>query len=193
MKNILLNLILSLYLFSANLFAQETLLINPQEECATDFLHNSLLQTDSLYKAKFNAIQNSIAFEIENSNENISNRRAPLLTVPIVFHVLHLGEPVGTGTNISQQQIHNALKSLNDAYRGIAPYNTSGIDMEIEFCLASQDPSGNPTDGINRVNASGVSDYATNGITTSGSNNQIAIKALSKWSNTNYYNIWIDS
>ncbi len=119
--------------------------------------------------------------------------RAPILRVPVVFHVLHLGEAEGVGTNISKEQIHSALVSLNDAYSNIAPYNSSGVNMEIEFCLATQNIMGNATTGINRVDASGTSDYATNGLTTVGTNNEVAVKALSNWSNIDYYNVWIVS
>ena len=183
MKNIL--QILVFILFPSSLFAQEATNLYQEEKCATDFLHKKLLLNDSVYRSNFNKAQDLIA------KGNIPTPKAPILKIPVVFHVLHLGEAIGTGTNISQEQIHSALQSLNDAYRGASPYNSSGVDMEIEFCLASQDPSGNPTTGINRVNASGTSDYASNGLTTSGTNNEVTIKALSKWSNINYYNIWI--
>jgi len=44
--------------------------------------------------------------------------------------------------------------------------------------------------GIVCYNALGTSDYATNGITTA---NEIPIKALSKFPNSEYYNIWVVS
>lgn len=189
MKNTLqiLFIVLIFNFFWVNVFAQESPILEEKEECATDFLHNRLLQNDPLYQSKFNEFQDLVA------SGNIVAPKAPLLKVPVVFHVLHLGEVEGTGTNISKEQIYSALASLNDAYRGLSPYSSSGVDMEIEFCLASQDPFGNATTGINRVDASGTSDYSTNGITTSGSNNEVTIKALSKWSNTDYYNIWVVS
>ena len=170
-----------------NSLAQDLPALIQEEPCGTDLIHKNLLKNDPLYEARFNQFQEMVL------NGNVYTPKAPLLTIPVVFHVMHLGEAEGTGTNISNEQIYSALASLNDAYRGIAPYNSSGVDMEIEFCLASQDPSGNPTTGINRVDASGTSDYATNGITSSGSNNEVAIKALSKWSNIDYYNIWVVS
>ena len=80
---------------------------------------------------------------------------------------MHTGEPEGTGTNISREQILSALESLNDGFRGNAPFNSSGVDMEINFCLAARDPSGNPTSGINRVDASSITNYSTNGIESS--------------------------
>ena len=184
MKNIVLFLS---FIACSNLFAQENLHLTEPEKCGTDIIHKRLIESNPVYRSNFNRIQNSIA------TGEILQTRATLHTIPVVFHVIHLGEAEGTGTNISTEQLLSSLTSLNDAYAGLAPYSSSGVDMEIQFCLASQDPSGNPTNGINRVDGSATSDYATNGITSAGTNNETTIKALSKWSNTDYYNIWVVS
>ena len=146
------------------------------EKCGIDAIHQRLFNNDPVYKQNFEDIQRQVNLEIAN-NPNPTGNRA-VLTVPVVFHIMHLGETEGSGTNISYEQLLACLASLNDAYRGNAPYNSSGVDMEIEFCLASQDPSGNPTTGVNRINASGTSDYTTNGLTTTGSNNENTIYFL---------------
>jgi len=167
---------------------QHTAPTHPQQEkCLTAILHKRLMNTDPTYK------QNRL--DIERQAHQLSTNppqgRAPLLTIPVVVHIMHLGEAVGVGTNISDEQVYSAIDNLNQAYRNQAPY--TGVDMEIEFCLAARDPSNNPTNGINRIDASGTSDYATNGLTTSGTDNEATIKALSNWGNTNYYNIWVVS
>ena len=166
-------------------------LTSQQEKCGTDVIHKRLYNTDPVYRQNFDDFQRKIRQQIATNPEPEGFRST--LTIPIVFHVMHLGEPEGTGTNISQEQLLSGLSSLNDAYRSLSPYNSSGIDMEIEFCLASQDPSGNTTSGINRIDASGTSDYNTNGLTRTGTDNESTIKGLSKWPNTDYYNIWIVS
>ncbi len=161
---------------------------NLQEECLTDFLHKRQMKNNSDYKAKFESNQKLLYKEAP-----LSRQSSTVLTIPVVFHVMHLGESEGIGTNIPYEQILSSLESMNLAYRGNAPYSSSGVDMQIEFCLAAQDPFGNPTNGVNRINASGTSDYSSNGITTSGSDNEIAVKALSIWPNSDYYNIWVVS
>ncbi len=161
---------------------------NLQEECLTDFLHKRAMKNNSDYRAKFESNQKLLYKEAP-----LSRQSSTVLTIPVVFHVMHLGESEGTGTNIPYEQILSALESMNLAYRGNAPYSSSGVDMQIEFCLAAQDPFGNPTNGVNRINASGTSDYSTNGITISDSDNEVAVKALSIWPNSDYYNIWIVS
>ena len=153
--------------------------INQQEECKTDILFQEQLLNDSAFAQK---IANYKAI-----SKQIGNQKAgTVYTIPIVVHVIHLGEPIGTGTNISDAQIHSAINNLNQAYRNQSPY--TGVDMEIEFCLVSVDPSNNPTSGIDRVDGSGTSDYATNGITNDAgsSMNEGDVKALSNWGNTDY-------
>jgi len=101
--------------------------------------------------------------------------------VPVVFHVVHGGEPIGTFPNILQGQIHAQLTILNQDFSGNA-YNSSNYplnafvnwavnqnipstnldqhgrikiaDFNIQFCLATTDPNGNymPEPGIDRIN-----------------------------------------
>ncbi len=118
----------------------------------------------------------------------------PVYTIPIVFHVIHKGESVGSGTNVSSAQLQSSVDALNRDYRrtsvdgGIAL--GAGPDTEIQFCLASIDPNGNATTGINRINGTSVSGYASNGITSA---NETSVKALSRWDNQYYLNIWVVS
>ena len=128
--------------------------------------------------------------------EILSGDRAtpPVYTIPVVFHVIHKGENVGNGTNISDAQLMSSIDALNRDYRrtnadgGIA--QGAGPDTEIQFCLASVDESGNPHSGINRVNGTSVPGYSGSGITNS---NETAVKDLSRWDNRYYLNIWVVS
>ncbi len=161
-----------------------------QEKCGTMAKHDQLLKTDMAYRKSFT--QSEILTDQEVALKGARNQ-GTVYKVPVVVHILHTGEAIGTGSNISTDQIHSAITSLNNAYRKKAGtiHDGNGADMEIEFCLAQKNPSGNATSGINRVNAtSTISDYATMGVTDA---NEINVKALSKWDNTKYYNIWVVS
>lgn len=91
---------------------------------------------------------------------------AQVLTIPVVVHVLHLGEAVGEGTNISDEQVLSCIENLNHRFRGDVPalalltdqydeYELSLVnDAKIEFCLASRDPDNLPTTGIDRIDCS---------------------------------------
>lgn len=120
-----------------------------------------------------------------------------ITVIPVVVHIIHLGEAEGVGNNISDAQIQSAITQLNNNFRKVTDTHgdADGVDTEIEFCLASIDPNGNATDGINRVNGSSVAGYSTTGVCVSSSctQNDLLIKNLSRWPNTQYYNIWVVS
>lgn len=157
--------------------------VGSHEKCGFNEHHQQLMQTDPNYVQKRLQEENYI----EDYTRHPFSDKA-LKTIPIVVHVIHKGEAVGVGSNISDAQIQSAIDNMNDAYRNMAPY--TGVDTEIEFCLAQRDPNGNPTTGIVRVSGTGVTSYSTQGIINS---NEQAVKALSKWDNTRYYNFWIVS
>ena len=77
--------------------------------------------------------------------ENRPNRSA-VATIPVIVHVVHDGEAIGTGSNISRAQVESQIEVLNEDFRrkfGTPGYNTDpvGADVEIEFCLAAVDRS----------------------------------------------------
>lgn len=190
-KSIILALLVLIALGAGRISAQTNRAAS--EECATAIIHDRLLRTDRDYKARIEAnearIREIIASQQAQKLSGPNQTQATVYTIPVVVHVIHLGEAVGSGTNISDAQIQSAIDNLTDAYRNQSPY--TGVDIEVEFALAQRDPNCNATTGIVRVNGAGVSDYSTNGLTTSGTDNEVTIKALSKWPNTTYYNIWV--
>ncbi|MFD2727306.1 zinc-dependent metalloprotease [Hyunsoonleella rubra] len=158
--------------------------------CGTDFAHKTLLETDEAYRQIFadNELKIRNKIQSKKASKSLSTTQ---YTIPVVVHVIHLGEAVGTGTNISDAQIQSAIDHMNVAYSGSGSYITN---MNIDFVLAKRDGDCNPSTGIERVDGSGTSDYATAGITDdSGSDNEVQIKNLSKYPNDKFYNIWIVS
>ncbi|MEO0898507.1 MAG: M43 family zinc metalloprotease [Bacteroidota bacterium] len=84
-----------------------------------------------------------------------------IYTIPLIIHIVHDGEPVGVGRNISQAQVESQVEVLNEDFRrkqGTLGFNSNavGADVEIEFCLAQVDPDGNPLveAGIERIDRS---------------------------------------
>jgi PKD repeat protein len=191
MNKAILYSLLALVLATGNLSAQQQ--NNTAEKCASAILHNQLMKNDAEYRARFLAneakIQQIIARQQAQKSGGPNQTQATVYTIPVVVHVIHLGESVGSGTNISDAQIQSAIDNLTDAYRNQSPY--TGVDIEVEFALAQRDPNCSATTGINRVNGTSVSGYSTSGLTTGTGGNETTIKALSKWDNTTYYNIWI--
>ncbi len=116
------------------------------------------------------------------------------VTIPVVVHVLHNGESLGSGLNISLAQIQSQIDVLNEDFRRMnsdrsqTPATFSGVaaDVGIEFTLACIDPEGNPTNGIVRQQTS-VNTFIqeTDNIKFNSQGGSDA------WPATNYLNIWI--
>ncbi len=125
------------------------------------------------------------------------------ITIPVVVHILHTGQAVGTGLNISDAQIQSQIDVLNEDFRRLnadrtnTPAEFEGVaaDVEIEFVLACVDPNGNSTTGIVRVQTNVNSftwtpnaDGSTNEIATGV---KFAPEGTPAWPSDRYLNIWV--
>lgn len=115
-------------------------------------------------------------------NENAGNRaQSALFTIPVIIHVIHGGQAVGTYPNLPQAQLVSQIQALNNDFAG-AGFNSGNYpinafsnwamaqnisatsldpggsvkiaDCQVQFCLALYDTLGNllPEPGIDRVN-----------------------------------------
>lgn len=162
-KNLLL---IAVLLGGGSLFAQ------PSANCGSQFLHDvfvkdhpEILQVESLQRAVSSPRMLSTSF-----------------TIPVVFHILQAG---GT-ENISDAQILDALTVLNADFQKLNP-DTIGIEpvfvpvagnASIQFSLATIDPSGNCTNGIDRI-------------FTTLTNHASDCSKLNQWDPGKYLNIWV--
>ena len=160
--------------------------VNAQEvhTCGFDHKHQKRMETDPAYRASVEAFSRLAQAHFK---ENKAQQRSftPVYNIPVVVHVLYKtvsGSDVG---NISTTQIQSAITNLNDAFSGAVGASS---DASITFCLASTDPDGLATTGINRVDLTAFGDYAANGITDA---NEASVKANSTWPSDQYYNVWL--
>ena len=110
------------------------------EECGFDYKRVLLLKDPNYLKLEIES-EMKIA---QYLSQNQSRSSHSIYTIPVVVHVLHLGEAVGTGTNISDAQIQSAITNLNDVYRGQSA--NSPVDFKIDFSLAK----------LNKLDTSGI-------------------------------------
>jgi hypothetical protein len=151
MKKLLLTLAMSLIII-ATVSAQEF-------SCASDLAEQSAMANYPNYTRDR---QSSLLFADHYRNRstfrmlNIGcQRTAATYKIPIVFHVVHLGEAVGMGTNIPDTQIINSLARMNQYW----------TQLGVEFIPAKQDQFGNPIiNGIDRVSGLSVPNYENFGI-----------------------------
>lgn len=112
-----------------------------------------------------------------------------IITIPVVVHIIHNGSNVGVAENIKEGQILSQITVLNQDYRrteGTPGFNDNevGADTGIEFCMAQVDPSGNATNGIDRVNMGQATWDTFDDIDGT-------LKPQTIWDPTQYYNIWV--
>lgn len=113
-----------------------------------------------------------------------------IFRIPVVVHVVHNGQDIGEGPNISEAQVQSQIDVLNEDFRKIENsngFNPNGVDTEIEFYLATEDPNGNTLSepGIHRYDG-GLPVWPTGFLTSVDSQ----LKPATIWDPNRYFNIW---
>src|ERR1700741_3691610 len=119
--------------------------------CATPILTDSYEQWLDKYIQKSNQFANA-------------KKAATVYNIPVIFHIIHNGEPVGSGRNISAAQIYSQMNILNQDFGKTNPdqntwvtqpaFTSVAADCEINFSLANIDTNGLALaePGIERIN-----------------------------------------
>ncbi|MDX2173479.1 MAG: M43 family zinc metalloprotease [Bacteroidota bacterium] len=110
-----------------------------------------LFKTDKTAKKRF---ENLMKEAETSANQNSKVNAVANYTIPVVFHVLHLGG----SENISDAQIYSAMNVLNrdylkqnsDTANIVSQFVNLAAKCNIEFRLATIDPDGKCTNGITR-------------------------------------------
>ena len=155
--------------------------------CGHDEMRRRLIESDPNFlqrEAEYEAeIQQLIRENAEMRDEYI------MVTIPVVFHVLHLGGR----ENISDEQIHDQIDILNRDYtkmnineaipdvdldNAIPHFQDIAADVRMQFALPTIDPYGNCTNGIDRINTVE---------TLRGSDES----KLRPWPRGKYLNVWV--
>ena len=143
--------------------------------CAHDELLQAKLE-DPAYFNKHLAYEKSMRDHLTNGSFGAE----AIYTLPVVVHIVHQNGP----ENIPDAQIFQAIQDLNDAFENVGYYDQgTGVNTEFEFCLATQDPDGNPTNGITR-DVSPLTDMVLE-------TEDIALKNVNRWDPLLYINIWV--
>ena len=123
------------------------------------------------------------------ASNNQSKATDPYITIPVVVHVLW-NDPI---ENISDAQIQSQIDILNEDFRKLNADTLDDLhtfydftaDAGIEFCLASYDPDGNPTNGITRTFTDSISFIGV------GNEKYSASGGIDNWDPESYLNIWV--
>lgn len=121
---------------------------------------------------------------IQNKSTGIKNTSTPSLPaivyIPVVFHIIH-EDPF----SITDAMVQATLDDLNKAFahQGAYGVDTLGEDTRIQFKLAQRTPTGEKSNGINRIK----SFYDTVDVDLEDA----ALKNQIKWDPAKYANIWV--
>lgn len=163
----------------------------------TGTIRCATVENEALLKAKYpdrettEQFENWIAQKITQAKNNAGTQNVnAVITIPVVVHIIHNGDAVGTNENLADVRVFSQIQSLNNDFRrilGTAGYNESevGADTEIEFCLAQQKPDGTASNGIDRVLTSFASFTSRTDVET--------MKTTTQWDPLRYFNIWVVS
>lgn len=157
-----------------------------QRTCGAMEVLAQQLEQDPKRQDKMNRIERATQAFLK---KNAAQRFNGVATIPVVVHVVYNS----SAENISEAQINSQIDILNEDFRRLnsdasntpADFIAKAADIEIEFCLASIDPDGNPTNGITRTST-------TN--TSFGTNDQVKFNSSGgkdAWPAADYLNVWV--
>lgn len=138
-------------------------------------------------------------------NQQNGQAKAASFVIPVIVHVIHGGQNVGSYPNMSQAQVNSQLATLNADFAGTGfnvgnlPSVFSGLvaNTGVSFCFAKFDPNGNclSEPGIDRVDYRKLTGATNPGAATSGNAIRTImdnyIKPATIWNPARYLNIWV--
>lgn len=142
--------------------------------------------------------------EVEKYTANLASGKTQMVnyTIPVIVHIVHFGEAVGTFPNIDSNQVKSQLDVLNNDFAGAGlnvgtvPFAFANLvaNTGIKFCRAKNNPQGGALiePGIHRVDADGS--LWPNPATYTGSIQYYIntfVKPSTAWDPVRYLNIWI--
>lgn len=179
--------------FFTFLFTILCISVYTQEPCGTKAPSE---EWEQLLQTKITEYKNNLATSrIQQTN----------YVIPVIVHILHNGDAVGSNENIPLEQVRKQIEILNDDFRGQgygysnypAPNGWPQIaNTGITFCLAKQTPNGSilVEEGVERINI--ITKGWKNPNIYNTANALMAyfddtIKQNSYWDPSRYLNIWI--
>jgi hypothetical protein len=158
-------------------------LSNAQRACGTMDHHAMMIAQDPSFQNNLDNIEEHTRQTIQNNGARI------LVNIPVVFHVVYNT----AAQNISDALINAQLSQLNQDFRklnsdnSLTPSLFAGVaaDMEINFCLAQQTPTGAATTGIIRKSTT------TTAFSTNDNMKRAANGGSDAWDATKYLNVWV--
>lgn len=169
------HLLILVLLVSSQLFSQE-------RNCGSNLLLKEYLTNNS------SALE--MRSKLEKKTSLYQSDKSITTTIPVVVHVVYKNNT----ENISNAQIESQIRVLNedftrsnaDAFNTPTDFLPIVANAQINFCLAKQDPNGNPTNGIIRKQT------LRNSFELYGTKIYFdSLGGSNAWNTEKYLNIWV--
>jgi hypothetical protein len=166
------------------------------QECGTDELMRKHYERHPEEKAQDDAFNLELSKLIKSGKLSSTLNKNQVYEIPVVVHVVGDGSAVGTVNNKSDADIIAWVNYTNGVFSGSTTSGMSGTSaiLPVKFVFAKVNPSCNPTNGINRINASHLPKYVSGGVNNDNTTNAVTaseITALGMWDTSKYYNIYV--
>jgi len=157
-----------------------------QRGCATEEYLLQQLQEDPGLRERMDRIERFT----QTYTQSPLRSQPQVIQIPVVVHVVYKE----VEQNVSLEQIESQLRILNEDFRRLngdttltpAVFQPLAGDIQLEFCLASVDPQGNPTTGITRTATPSSSfNHNTDNVKFA------AAGGVDAWDPESYLNMWV--
>jgi len=156
--------------------------------CKTDEILKETIKNNPLYKQGIDMMNKQILNSKSSYNKTTTLPAPESIKIPVVVYVIHNGEAIGTGTNISDGQVNDQIAALNEKFY------SSGI----KFCLATRAGTGTkvpmktgaelqPTAGIIHINNPALTAH----LSTPAGQQALINTAHSSVTGDKYLRIWV--
>lgn len=145
-----------------------------------------LLEKKYNYNKSIEKLEQTIARK-KLFRENILNSTSVVYNIPVVFHIIYNTE----SKNIPEKRILDQLNVINQDFKKLNKdtvnipeiFKPLSGNMGFNFCLATLNPKGEVSNGINRIK--------TNQSVYNIDYDDEKIKSISYWPSDEYLNIWV--
>jgi Secretion system C-terminal sorting domain/Pregnancy-associated plasma protein-A/Cleaved Adhesin Domain len=178
-----------------------------QEKNSNELVRCYSVENEAALRTKYPTRQTTDEFEswlapqiMKFKAERASGKNVQAIyNIPVVIHIIHDGDDVGNGENITDAQAISQITVMNQDFRRIAATpggaNTTGlaVDVEINFVLAQKDPAGNPSSGVVRhtiIPPTNAYPDGNNGADWELRTEVETMKSNTQWDPTKYLNMW---
>lgn len=161
--------------------------VQKRKRCSSTEVYQQMLQEDPLFARNQAAIEKFTAQYVLDQQQ--SKVAAPIYTIPVVVHVVYKT----SSQNISDAQINSQIAVLNKDFQKLnsdvtkvpSVWTSLVADVQVNFCLATKNPTGGNTTGIVRKSTTKTSFSSNNDVKFNSRGGSDA------WDTKKYLNLWV--